>query len=92
MWKTHKYQREIQRSRILVQQNKNVSSRLKQVRHANVAFRQAVTPGRPGQTSKQAGQQGRLAMLIDVPSLTANIFVSAAKRTNIDNKTGGVCI
>jgi hypothetical protein len=44
------------------------------------------------QKGRQAGQQGRLSMLIDVPSLTANIFVSAANRTNIDNKTGGVCV
>jgi hypothetical protein len=42
-----------------------------------------------GHKARQAGQQGRLAGSIDVPTLMANIFAAAKKRTNIHNNTGG---
>ncbi len=40
-----------------------------------------------GGPTRQVGQQGRRAESIDVPALTANIFVVATNRTNIRNKT-----
>ncbi len=34
---------------------------------------------------------GHHSLTIDVPTLSANIFVEATNRTNIHNKTGGKC-
>ncbi len=36
-------------------------------------------------SSRQVGQQGRRAGLIDIPALTANIYVAATNWTNIHN-------
>jgi hypothetical protein len=39
-----------------------------------------------GGPTRQVGQQGRWAGSTEVPTLTANIFVAATNRTNIDKK------
>jgi hypothetical protein len=44
-------------------------------------------PDQAGGPTRQVGQQGRRAESIDVPALTANIFVGGTNRTNIRNKT-----
>ncbi len=42
--------------------------------------------------AKQTGKINKAGMLtIDVLASTANIFAAATNRTNIHNKTGGMC-
>jgi hypothetical protein len=44
----------------------------------------------PHQQNKILPKQGRQPGSMDVPALTANIFAITVKRTNIQNKTGGM--
>jgi len=63
-------------------------SRLLKARLLRIHFNKSTSYGH---TTKQAGQQGKMALSINVPALTANISVVATNRTNIHNKTGNVC-
>ncbi len=47
--------------------------------------------GGANKTGRWADEASRQARLINVPTLTANIFAAAMNRTNVHNKTGGMC-